>query len=106
MKKTGTDAARAASSSDRGRLDGRVGVAGERRLGVGEALDEVDDDDRRPLARALAAAEAARVVDVLRAHRDCHSASPSRALTSSKLVKRSASEAVVRSRTTAWQSSS
>ena len=89
-----------------GRADRRVRVARERRLRIREALDEVDDDDRRALARPLAATEAAGVVDVARAHRDCHSASPSNALTSSKLVKRSARAAVVLSRRTAWQSSS
>ena len=106
MKSTGTRRGAGRVEQRPGRLDSRVRVAGQRRLGVREAFDEVDDDDRRPLARSLAAAEAARVVDVPRAHRDCHSARPSRALTSSKLVKRSASDAVVRSRRTAWQSSS
>ena len=42
-----------------GRLDLRIEVRAEHHVGIGEGLDHVDDDQRRPIAEADLQAEAA-----------------------------------------------
>ena len=95
MKSTGAPAARAASSSERVAATAASAsqASAESRFVKPSMKSTTTTAGRSPAPWRPPNPRG--VVDVARAHRDCHSASPSRALTSSKLVKRSASAAVV-----------